>query len=926
VDFELTCADCDCRSLTATASVFVGRTVELAQVSELVAQVRRGRAGGLCVLGEAGIGKTRLLDEAAKVATERGVRVARAGCLPLTTVLPFDPALELLRLLGMPVGSALLGGSPRELFGVLIERLERASESGPLLLCLDDLQWSDSATVDLVHYCLARLGDLPLAWLLVARSGRSSARLVGRFERDGLVDRVELGPMSAAETRLLTEALLGCVGVTDDVLDVVCRRTGGNPFLCVELLRTVLRHGRIDNGLTDGLRASIDGVVPATVSEALEERLDRLSPVTRAALDWAAVLWERFTFDELEAVAGAGAGIAPEDLADAGFLVDEGEGRWSFAHALIQDAVYRRLPEAERVRRHSVVVDVLVGMPLERAAPQLERARRFLEAAKATAGLAERSLNRGQGQDAAKLYEQSADLASAAGDGLLRRGAEAGRVLALVRAGARDEARREGSALRSEMRDSDDREGRLRFLSRYAMALMVVHDPGCIKAAGEILAEAEPLIAKAHGHVLAEALSTRAWLSLRIGESTFGLADAERAAELACSYDDAELEASALHALGLAIGLTRSAPQGVAVLKRAFERALAGDVPLQAARACMSLAFLAEQAGDIAAMEAHSRRGLEFDGAPASLSTMHYSNLGVARALAGDLDGALAHHLAAQHHAMRGGPLTRTGAAAALAYTHLYRGELAEARALLQRNDLVVGDTDDQRAPELWGLLLEEEDDPAAALVNYQEGVSADNPNSIWCEAGVARTAVAIDHLPVAKAALVRMDELVRRWPVGVWLQEESRGWVASAEGCSDDAIRHFGAAADQCTQAYGAVRLRLEAGRLAGDRDAVRGAITAFEVMGATRAGDRARAVARSLGMRPGRRHHRSGVLSAREQQVAQSVAAGHTNAEIATMLYLSPRTIERHIGNILTKLNYRSRVQIAAEVAAGRLPGAAG
>ena len=88
-------------------------------------------------------------------------------------------------------------------------------------------------------------------------------------------------------------------------------------------------------------------------------------------------------------------------------------------------------------------------------------------------------------------------------------------------------------------------------------------------------------------------------------------------------------------------------------------------------------------------------------------------------------------------------------------------------------------------------------------------------------------------------------------------------------------------------------------------------------------RAADRARAIARGFGMRPGRRRNPVGALSAREQEVAQLVGAGQTNAEIAAALFLSPRTVERHVGNILTKLGYRSRIQIAKEVATGHLPG---
>jgi DNA-binding NarL/FixJ family response regulator len=118
---------------------------------------------------------------------------------------------------------------------------------------------------------------------------------------------------------------------------------------------------------------------------------------------------------------------------------------------------------------------------------------------------------------------------------------------------------------------------------------------------------------------------------------------------------------------------------------------------------------------------------------------------------------------------------------------------------------------------------------------------------------------------------------------------------------------------------------LRLRAAHLAHDREQVRAAIDAFDRMHAARAADRARAIARELGMRPGRRRDRTGILTAREHEVARLVAAGQTNAEIASSLYLSPRTVERHVGNILTNLGFRSRVQIAIDAAAGRLPGIA-
>ena len=903
----------------SAAGVFVGRERELAQVGQLLDLARESRAGGLFVLGEAGIGKTRLLAEAARVATEQGIRVARASCLPLTTVLPLDPVLELVRGLGRPVGSGAAGASLLELFWTVVERLERASVEGPLLLCLDDLQWSDAATGDLVHYCLARLTDLPLAWLLTARSGRAQAQLVHRLQHDGRLARLELGALSRTQMRQFARAVCDGRDVDDDVLATVYERTGGNPFLSVELLHGVVRADGSAWRLAD---EKLIGTVPATVREAIEQRAADLSAGERGALEWAAVLPQPFTFAELAAVAGASAAGAPEELADAGFLVKSGDGRWGFVHSIVHDAVYDWLPEAERIRRHGTVADALADGPLERVAPQLERARRFGEAAATYLKLAERSLNRGQGEDAERLYALAAELASSAHNQPLSRQARAGRVLALLRAGRSDQAQRAASELRAELRETGDPNERLRFLSRFANESMLVQNTGDLDLARDALEEAAPLIEQADGVALADALATRAWLSLRSGEPARALTDAEHAAELADNSDDAALQATILNALGMAIGMARSAAEGVPVLERAAQRALAAGMPAQAGRAYANLAFLSEHANDGAAIEGYSRSGLELHGVAASHRAILHSNLAVRRGLVGDLDGALPHHLTAMRVAARAGPRTQQGAAHALVQVHIWRGELAAARRLLESHELIPGRTEDTRAAELWGLLREAEGAPADALAHYLTGVRLNDPNAIWCETGVARTAVATGDLSTAQAALTHLDELVARWPVGEWMREETRGWIATNEHRTSDAIKHFQTAANNCSRAYDTARLHFEAARLTTDRDQLLAAIDQFDQMGANRAADHARATARTLGIRVGRRRDNSGPLSPREQEVAQLIAAGNTNAEIAATLYLSPRTVERHVGNILTKLGYRSRIQIATDAAAGRLP----
>ena len=900
--------------------VFVGRASELGALKAIVEAARGPRASGVLVRGAPGVGKTRLVQEAVSGSTGQGVRVAHCGCLPLTTSLPFDPVLELLRSLGEAL-PAEATESPRELFGMVVDRLERATVDGPLVLCLDDLQWGDTGTVDLVHYCLSRLVDLPIAWLLAARAMPAVDRLAHRLVRGEVLEILELEALSSGEVRRLAEGVLGEDQVSDRLASELYARTRGNPFLCEELLRAVGEVAARDALNGDGVR-EIDRLVPRSVSQAIEERASGLPRGAREALDWAAVLPEPFTFEELQAVGGHELGDAPESLAAASFLTGDARGRWSFVHSIVRDAVYHRLPERERVRRHGVVADLLVDGPLERRAPQLATARRWREAATTYLRLARAALDRGRGADAVELYRRAGELAAEGGDERLCRDVQAGEVLALVCAGEMDDADELAVAVQALLHVRGEPLERLRFLSRYATAL--VDEGRDLDRARRALSDAEPLIPQADGPVLAEALAVRAFVRIRQDDRARALPDAEQAAQLAEATDDPALLARALNTLGIVVGVARSVRQGMVILERAVTVAHAAHLHAQEARARLNLSFLAGSAGDVEALEAHARRGLELDGVPASLITVLRANVGFARLWLGDFDAALAHELAALREAARIGPQAEAPVAVLLSNVYLERGDLPAARRLLEDHTAAFDGSDTRRAAKLWGTLFEEEGTPARALASFQAGAGRErDATAAWCLAGTARTAVALHELNVARDAVDRLEFLTDGLRIGEWLRDEARAWVAVCENRPADAASAFGAAATACTRSYDAARLTLEAARLDRDREQILAAIDAFDRMGAARAADRARAVARSLGMRPGRRRAHAGALTAREQEIAQLVAAGQTNVEIAAALYLSPRTVEHHVSNILTKLGYRSRVQVASEAAAGRLPG---
>ena len=888
----------------------VGRQTELARVAELLARARSGRAGALLAVGEAGIGKTRLLAEAARRGEAAGFRVAGVACLPFVAPLPYEPVRALLRALGRPPAAAL---PPEAVFARSLEALEQAAAESPLLLCLDDLHDSDRATLELVHYGIVRLADLPVAWLLAARPAGALTPFLHHLERLDLLERLELGPLAEAELGELAAAVLDGTPATAELVATLARRSGGNPFLFLELVRAAAARG-----------GSGETGVPAGVRDAVAERRRRLAPLAARLLDWLAVLPEPANLHELAQLAPATAEAVERALAALVFerLAEPVDGGFRLVHDLVREAVYEALPDGERRRMHSAAADALAEAPAARRAPQLAAAGRAGEAAGCFLELGEAALARSGGSDAAALFRRAAELAATASDDRLRRRGQAGEVLALLRQGAGDEARTLAETLRADLRASGEAHELLAFLSRYALAL---YDDGSdLEGALRTLAEAESLAEQADGALLAEAELAHAFVLTMAGEPRRALPHAERAAAAAREAGDPLLELRALNRLGLAVGMARDSAEATALLERVAVRAVAAGLPAEAGLAYLNLSFFADAAGDAQADADYARRGLALEHLPASLEVLLRSNLGVALADLGDLDGALAHQLAARAAAVRLEPKLEERVLVSLAHVHLLRGELEAARACLVVLAPLPGSFQQYRTLEQRGLLAELEGDLEQALALYLEGGAArDHPSAPWCLAGAARIAASLGRPAAAGSAVRRLERLPVRWRGVEWLRDEARGFLAAAEGRPADAAAALAAAAEACPSSFHAARLRLEVARLHRDRAGVLAAIEAFEGMQARGAADRARALARQLGLRPGRHRRRAGVLSERELEVALLVASGKTNAEIGAQLYLSPRTVERHVGAILAKLGCRSRVELAARVAAGGLPG---
>jgi DNA-binding SARP family transcriptional activator len=385
-------------SPASEATELVGREAQLAALAAARAGAATGQGRLVLVSGEPGIGKTRLAAESARRATVDGVVVAWGRCSEEHGAPPLWLWVQVLRelLTGMPPESvrAVLGseGSDLTLLApeladvtgavppvpvldveavrfrlchAMITVLRRLGRSRTMMLVLDDLQWADVASLQLLSMLGRSLRGTRLLIVATFRSadadgGDGLAAALAALAREAPVDRMALGGLSVDEVgRMMSEEL----GATPDpeLARLVHERTDGNPFFVVELLRLVGTRGQLAAAET-----------PAGVRDVLRRRLAKLPEQTNAVLLVAAVVGRHFDLDTVTAVTGLDDDQALEAVEVAllaGLIVEDADmvGRFRFAHALVREVIYDDVSGVRRARLHARVAAALESRADDRA-------------------------------------------------------------------------------------------------------------------------------------------------------------------------------------------------------------------------------------------------------------------------------------------------------------------------------------------------------------------------------------------------------------------------------------------------------------------------------------------------------------------------------------------------------------------------------
>jgi len=949
----------------ATPDPLIGRQLELEQLESALDSIAPERLACVAVEGEPGIGKSRLLAELRARADDRGHVVLAGAAAEFERDLPYCLWVEALDayvasqqlddrnlledLAGVLPSSAdphavaapALGDQRHRAHRAIRRLLEVIGEREPLVLVLDDLHWSDAASVELVG---AVLRKPPAARVLLAlgyRAGRAPPGLLGALAGPD-VTVIEVAGLSAEECRSLAGSELSARRQA-----TIFRESGGNPFYALQLARAE----RLAAPSSSADRMAADAGVPRTVAAALVEELDALGSDVRRLLDAASIAGDPFepelacAIAELEPDTGL---RALDELLDARLLHPTAvPRRFAFRHPLVRRAVYEAAGGGWRLAAHgraaraqaargassaarahhveqsaahgdpdAIAVLLAAGAATAPRAPAtaarwLEAALRLMpEADGATRlpvliDLAHALRSTGDLERAAAVLLEALELAPA-GDSALQVTLIAECAAAEHFLGRHEQANRRLAAALESLPDQGSRDAVLVLLALAAGGNLTLDEQGGRALSRRALAAArrleDPALIGAAASALAHACANAgavAELGACVDEAAAhfdGVADETLAQHL-----------DAVHRLAWSELLgeryddsTRHAARGVAVA-----RATGHDqfVPLLAATQAMSTS----RRGDLCAATKLADDALETAEVAANgyVTSWVLTIVALVASARGDVDGSL-------RAAERGVALARGVADSRVA-------AVAEVRLAATRHE--IGD-------EPGGV---------AAVIAAAGG--RDFPRippyaSIFYAERLARLEVARGRVDDAEALAAHAEATagLLGLPVATAVAQRARAAVALGHGDGAGAARvalASAAAAQDGGAAIEAARSQALAGHalaLAGERsgavDLLRSAERAFDVHGAARDRGEARQELRRLGARAEPRgpsaSDSGGVasLSTREREVADLVTARMTNREVAAELFLSEKTVESHLRNIFAKLGASSRVEVARAV----------
>ena len=858
------------------------RGASLASLTEHAAEARRGQGRLVTLSGEAGVGKTALLEQFQRDLPD--ARWSWGACDGLFTPRPLGPLYDLADQLGGALLDLCLADAGREeLFRAL---LRQVSEPGTLhVLVVEDVHWADEATIDLLRFAGRRLREAPVLLIVTYRDDDLATDdplrvALGELARHRSTRRISLAPLSADAVQSLASGS----GLEASAL---YQLTGGNPFYVTEVLQAGMAQ------------------VPASARDAVLARAAGLTGESRAVLEVAALTSARVELSLLEAAAAC-APSSVDQLLTCGLLTAEADGgSLRFRHEIARRAVQEAIAGHRRAAIHG---QILAALRSSGTADEARMAFHAEGAGDAPAVLcyapaaARRAAGLGSHRESAMQYQRAlrfaaeTDTATVAAlyDGLadelvlLDRAEEA----ADASEHALDLWRTTGNRLR---------EGNtLRQLS--CILWQLCRGLEAEAAAQSAVAILEPL---PPGVELAQAYSTLASQDMVWGRNEAAIEMARRAQSLAAEADAPTVMSGALNTEAVAVGILGGEWEDL--MARALRIAKAGGLHAEAGRAYCNYYAMYCDSRRFAEAEPFYSEGVaycdEYD--ITSYATFLRSTRTSLLEKTGRWDEALALSQEILDH-FAPSPVTR------LCPQH--------------RIGAILARRGDPRAGDYVAAALAAAD--MTGEPQHIVPVRLSRAEGYWLE---GKAADARREAELAAGKVQGCDPWLTG-AVAVWLRRTGSGWAVPGE-LAEPYRYLIDGHWDKAAQLWTDLGCRYEAALAlldAPEEDRLREALSIFASLGATAAVRLTRQKLRALGVRSipagpriATREDPLG-LTRREREVLDLICAGHTNAEIAGRLFISAKTVDHHVSAVLAKVGVPDRNAAAAKAARLGLAGA--
>ena len=537
-------------------SPLVGRTAELVEVKEALAHATEKRSCVLLtVLGEAGIGKSRLAFE---LQSRTEATVIYGACRSYGEGVTFAPLADALG--ELPADPA---GTTEEIFRAVRREFERMSGERPLVVVLDDIHWAEPTLLDLVEHVAEWSQDAPILMLCLARPELLETHPDWGAERANATT-LALEPLSTTDCSALIAQLPGGELLTDEARARITDFAGGNPFAVEQLLALQAEDPRFAGQLTS----------PPSIRTLLGARIDRLTHDDRTMLERASVLGVEFdiaTLAELLPAAQRASADTLKSLTHKGLFHEREPEAYAFAHRLVRDAAYESLPKRLRAELHAEIAERLEAEDDEIVGHHLEQAYLY----RRELGLLDKS--------DAELAERGADRLADAGRRAHAAGDTPAAVSLLTRAAALSRHPAMSAELGEALRDSgelaladatlieaieagralgDERAEAHASIVRWRMRLQLEPELSFDEAESSIRAVIERLQQSDADALLAKAWHCLAWIPWLRGEGAVAQQALDQALAYAQNAGDARTEAQILNFL---VGVALFGPTRVGV-------------------------------------------------------------------------------------------------------------------------------------------------------------------------------------------------------------------------------------------------------------------------------------------------------------------------------------------------------------------------